>query len=188
MAVRRLNRRLMLRAGGISLGLPLLEAMGHVRDPRMQSAPTATDPLRMVLVGQPLGMYGPNFFPQDAGPQYTASRYLQAIDQHRSQVTVFSGMSHHYAAGHFAEVALFTGVAPAQIRENDIRNGISLEQEAAAQVGRLTRFPSLVLGGGNASWNRRGVRIPSESRAIQVFRRLFLAGTAEEEVRAAASA
>ena len=183
MAVRRLNRRLMLRAGGISLGLPLLEAMGHVRDPRMQSAPTATDPLRMVLVGQPLGMYGPNFFPQDAGPQYTASRYLQAIDQHRSQVTVFSGMSHHYAAGHFAEVALFTGVAPAQIRENDIRNGISLEQEAAAQVGRLTRFPSLVLGGGNASWNRRGVRIPSESRAIQVFRRLFLAGTAEEEAR-----
>jgi hypothetical protein len=92
-------------------------------------------------------------------------------------------MSHRYAAGHFAEVGLFTGVAPEFIRENDIKNGISLDQEAAAHLGQKTRFPSLILGGGNAAWNRRGVRIPAESRATQVFRKLFLAGTPEEEAR-----
>jgi hypothetical protein len=96
---------------------------------------------------------------------------------------VFSGISHRYPAGHFAEVALFTGVSPEQIRESEIRNGISLDQEIAAHVGQQTRFPSLILGGGNAAWNRRGVRIPSETRATQVFRRLFLQGTADEETR-----
>lgn len=182
MSIRRLDRRLMLRSSGVALGLPLLEAMA---EPQLAGGAGAvpSDPLRIVLVGQPLGMYGPNFFPEQSGPEFGASRYLSALERHRHELTVFSGMSHHYPAGHFAEVALFTGVAPEQIRENDIRNGISLEQEAAAQVGRLTRFPSLVLGGGNASWNRRGVRIPAESRATQVFRRLFLAGTAEEESR-----
>jgi len=182
MSIRRLDRRLMLRSAGVALGLPMLEAMAGTRSGRGDGTETS-DPLRLVLVGQPLGMYGPNFFPEQAGPQFVSSRYLSGLERHRSQLTVFSGMSHHYPAGHFAEVALFTGVAPEQIRENIIRNGISLEQEAAAQVGRLTRFPSLVLGGGNASWNRRGVRIPSESRAGQVFRRLFLAGTADEELR-----
>lgn len=182
MSIRRLDRRLMLRSAGVALGLPMLEAMA-VSPVCRSVAELPAEPRRLVLVGQPLGMYGPNFFPQQSGPQFEASRYLNAVERHRGQLTVFSGMSHHYPAGHFAEVALFTGVAPERIRENDIRNGISLEQEAAALVGRLTRFPSLVLGGGNASWNGRGVRIPSESRATQVFRRLFLAGTAEDEAR-----
>jgi hypothetical protein len=137
----------------------------------------------VVLVGQPLGLYAPNFFPADTGQQFTPSRYLQVLNPHRSRFTVFSGISHRYPAGHFAEVALFTGVSPEQIRESEIRNGISLDQEIAAHIGQQTRFPSLILGGGNAAWNRRGVRIPSETRATQVFRRLFLQGTADEEAR-----
>jgi hypothetical protein len=137
----------------------------------------------LVLIGQPLGLYGPNFFPEQPGRDFKPSRYLQLLDAHREHFTVFSGMSHRYAAGHFAEVGLFTGVAPEFIRENAIKNGISLDQEAASHVGSQTRFPSLVLGGGNAAWNRRGVRLPAESRATQVFRRLFLAGTPEQEAQ-----
>jgi hypothetical protein len=92
-------------------------------------------------------------------------------------------MSHRYPAGHFAEVGLFTGVAPEFMREKDIKNGISLDQEIAAQLGNQTRFASLVLGGGDVAWNRRGVRIPADSRATQVFRKLFIAGTPAEEAR-----
>ena len=121
-------------------------------------------PPRMVLVGQPLGMYGPNFFPELAGRGYAPSRYLKALAPLREQFTVFSGMSHKYAAGHFAEVGLMTGVAPEFIRDKDIKNGISLDQEVASRLGNQTRFGSLVLGGGDVSWNRRGVRIPAESR------------------------
>jgi hypothetical protein len=92
-------------------------------------------------------------------------------------------MSHRYAAGHFAEVGLFTGVHPDNIRPNEIRNGISLDQEVAAHLGGQTRFASLVIGGGDVAWNRRGVRIPSQQRATQVFRQLFIRGTPDEEAR-----
>lgn len=33
------------------------------------------------------------------------------------------------------------------------------------------------------AWNRRGVRIPAEQRATQVFKKLFIAGTPEEMSR-----
>ena len=179
MPSQRIDRRLVLRQGGIAISLPFLDAML----PQGRAACRTPAPSRVVLVGQPLGLYAPNFFPADTGQQFTPSRYLQMLDAHRSRFTVFSGISHRYPAGHFAEVALFTGVSPEQIRESEIRNGISLDQEIAAHVGQQTRFPSLILGGGNAAWNRRGVRIPSETRATQVFRRLFLQGTADEEAR-----
>ncbi|MCU0876863.1 MAG: DUF1552 domain-containing protein [Pirellulaceae bacterium] len=181
MPIPRLDRRTFLRASGVAIGLPLLEAM--LPPSTAQARQESSIPPRLVLIGQPLGLHGPNFFPTQAGRNYAPSRYLKLLEAHRDHFTVFSGMSHRYAAGHFAEVGLFTGVAPEFIRANDIKNGISLDQEVASQLGGQTRFPSLILGGGNAAWNRRGVRIPAENRATQVFRRLFLAGTPEEETR-----
>ena len=177
----RINRRTFLRASGVLIGLPFLEAMIPAGAAEAKKA-LAQQP-RMVLIGQPLGMYAPNFFPEKAGRDYEPSRYLKHLQGHRDQFTVFSGMSHRYAAGHFAEVGIFTGVAPEFIRDKDIKNGISLDQEVASHIGNQTRFPSLILGGGDVAWSRRGVRIPADSRATQVFRKLFIAGTAEEEVR-----
>jgi hypothetical protein len=181
MPIQHLDRRTFLRASGVAIGLPLLDAM--IPASAAQAKAALGQHPRLVLIGQPLGMYGPNFFPEQPGRDYTPSRYLKPLEAHRDRFTVFSGMSHRYAAGHFAEVGLFTGVAPEFIRDNDIKNGISLDQEVASHLGNRTRFSSLILGGGNAAWNRRGVRIPAESRATQVFRRLFIAGTPEEEAR-----
>ncbi len=177
----RLDRRTFLRSSGIAIGLPFLEAM--IPASANEAKKALKRPPRMVLVGQPLGMYGPNFFPEHAGKDYTPSRYLKNLQAHRDQFTVFSGMSHRYAAGHFAEVGIFTGVAPEFIRDKDIKNGISLDQEVASHLGNQTRFPSLILGGGDVAWNKRGVRIPSEQRATTVFKKLFIAGTPEEEAR-----
>ena len=177
----RLDRRTFLRSSGIAIGLPFLEAMIPASANEAKKALKAAP--RMVLVGQPLGMYGPNFFPDQAGKDYVPSRYLKNLQAHRDQFTVFSGMSHRYAAGHFAEVGIFTGVAPEFIRDKDIKNGISLDQEVASHLGNQTRFPSLILGGGDVAWNQRGVRIPSEQRATAVFKKLFIAGTPEEEAR-----
>ena len=84
-------------------------------------------------------------------------------------------------AGHFAEVGLLTGVHPDNMRFNDIRNGISLDQEVAAHLGGQTRFASLVLGGGDVAWNRRGVRIPAQQRCTLVFKQLFIRGTPDDK-------
>ncbi len=181
MPFKRLDRRTMLRSAGVAIGLPFLDAMLPARATAAKRAPLA--PQRMVLIGRPLGMYTPFFFPEKPGKDYEPSRYLKLLEAHREHFTVFSGMSHRYPAGHFAEVGLFTGVHPDFIRPNEIRNGISLDQEAASHLGGQTRFASLVLGGGTAAWNRRGVRIPSESRATQLFKQLFIKGTPDEVAR-----
>jgi hypothetical protein len=181
MPFKTLDRRTMLRASGVAIGLPFLDAM--IPASRAEAKKVLAQPPRMLLVGRPLGLYTPFFFPEKAGKDYEPSRYLKLLQPHRDSFTVFSGMSHKYAAGHYAEVGIFTGVHPDNIRPNEIRNGISLDQEVASHLGGQTRFASLVLGGGDAAWNRRGVRIPSQQRATQVFKMLFIKGTPEEEAR-----
>jgi hypothetical protein len=181
MPLRPLDRRTFLRASGVAIGLPFLEAM--VPRAAGEAKKALAQPPRMLLVSRPLGLYTPFFFPEKTGKDYEPSRYLKLLQAHREHFTVFSGMSHRYPAGHFAEVGLMTGVHPDHIRPNEIRNGISLDQEVASHLGGQTRFASLVLGGGDVAWNRRGVRVPSQSRPTQVFRQLFIQGTPEDQAR-----
>src|ERR1019366_4461228 len=171
MPFRPMNRRTFLRASGVAIGLPFLDAMAPTFASAAQRPQDA--PRRMVLVGRPLGMYAPNFFPEQTGANYEPSRYLRALQPHKEHFTVISGMSHRYPAGHFAESALFTGVHPDNVRPSDLRNSISLDQEVAAHIGGQTRFACLNLGGGDLIWNRRGGPVPSQPRATQVFRQLF---------------
>ena len=126
----RLDRRTFLRAAGVAIALPFLDVM--VPAGAAEAKKAMTQPRRMLLIGRPLGLYAPHFFPETAGRDYVPSRYLSLLAAHREQFTVFSGMSHHYAAGHFAECGLLTGVHPELIRSpSDIRNGISLDQHVA---------------------------------------------------------
>ncbi|MCE9603512.1 MAG: DUF1552 domain-containing protein [Planctomycetia bacterium] len=175
-----LNRRTMLRAAAVSIGLPLLDAMLPIGLHAEQKA-EALRAKRMLLIGRPLGLHTPYFFPENAGANYEPSRYLKLLEAHRRDFTVFSGMSHRgYNAGHGSEVALMTGVAPEGMRPGDVRNTISLDQEVASRLGSDTRFASLTLGGGTLSWNRKGVQVPSESSAVRAFKQLFVDGTPAE--------
>lgn len=184
---RPLHRRTFLRASGVAIGLPLLDAMLPVGIGAEQKA-AAMRPKRMLLISRPLGYHAPYFFPEKAGKDYEPTRYLKPLADHRDSFTVFSGMSHRgYPGGHHAEVAFFTGASPERVRDmNDIRNTISLDQEVAEKVGSETRFPYLSLGGGGTgalSWNRKGVKVPAEGRATQVFKQLFIDGTPAEVAR-----
>ena len=178
-----LNRRSFLRSAGICIGLPLLDAMLPI-GLRAEQKAAAMRSKRMLLIGRPLGLHTPFLFPDKAGKDYEATRYLKPLQDHRKDFTVFSGMSHRgYNAGHGTEVALLTGVAPEGMRPGDVRNTISLDQEVASRLGGETRFASLSLGGGDLSWNRKGVKIPSESSATRIFKQLFIEGTAAEVAR-----
>src|SRR3954453_8805871 len=183
MIINRLDRRTFLRAAGVRIGVPLLDAMlpgGRGAAPFARRAA----PKRILLINKPLGIHGPYFFPEKAGKDYEPSRYLKAMTEHKKDFTVFSGTSHRgYPGGHHTEVAIFTGVAPEGVRFNDIRNTISLDQEVAAKLGGETRFACLSLGTGSLSWNRKGVKLPMEERATRVFKSLFIDGTKEEVAR-----
>jgi hypothetical protein len=184
-----LNRRTFLRAAGVCIGLPLLDAMLPV-GLRAEQKAAAMRPKRLVLIGNPLGLYAPYFFPEKAGKDYEPSRYLKSLQEHKQDFTVFSGMSHRgYPATHDTQYALLTGAPSERVRFGDVRNTISLDQEVAARIGDTTRFPFLSLGGGlnlvggALSWDSHGVMVPSEGRATQVFKQMFIDGTAEEVAR-----
>jgi hypothetical protein len=178
-----LSRRTFLGAAGVSIGLPWLEAMA----PRRLGAAVEAPPKRMLLIGRPLGLHAPFFFPEKPGKDYEVTRYLKPLEEHRLDFTVFSGMSHKgYPGGHHTENALLTGVAPEGVRFGDLRNTVSLDQEVASRVGGGTRLPYLSLGNGGTgalSWNRKGVKVPLEDKATQVFKQLFIDGTPVEVAR-----
>lgn len=163
----KLTRRTFLRAAGALLPIPYLEA---------QDAPP---PRRMVLVGRPLGFYD----------RFLENRYLDLFEPVKGKATLITGTSHlGYPNEHHTSVALFTGTPPQNVRSaRDLRNSVSLDVVAAEQIGRRTRFPSLLLGGtATPSVNRQGVINPPILRATAAFRQLFIDGTpgeVEREIR-----
>lgn len=176
-----LTRRRILRAGAITIGLPLFDAFlprGFGADRQVESRRQK----RLLVIGRPLGLHAPHLFPSQTGLNYEPTRYLAPLADFRRQLTVFSGMSHlGYGGGHQTEIALMTGVGSEGMRDrNNVKNTISIDQEAASRIGGDTRFASLVLGGGELSWNRQGVKVPSDESIKTVFQRLFIDGTPAE--------
>lgn len=173
------SRRTFLRATGVALALPLLEAM---RPAFSHAAAAAPAPRRMLGICNNLGLLPDRFFPTEAGPDYTLSPYLEVLAEHRRDFTVFSGVSHPDVDGGHPADNCFLTAAP-HPGSGGFRNTISLDQFAAQQIGHLTRFPSLTLGVNVAqgsrslSWTGGGVLIPCEDKPSEVFRKLFLVGT-----------
>ena len=170
---RSLSRRTFLRASGLAVGLPWLEAM-H-RGARAGSVPEV--PRRLVTIQTNMGILSQHFFPKATGPKYDLTPYLQIMAGHRRQFTVISGTSHpDVDGGHTAERS-FLSAAP-HPGGASFRNGISLDQFAAEQVGSATRFPSLTLavtsGTPVVSVGRGGVPIPFENSSIKLYRQLFV--------------
>lgn len=176
------SRRTFLRASGVALALPLLEAM---RPAFSRAAATAPTPRRMLGICNNLGLLPDRFFPTATGRDYPLSPYLEVLAPHRNDFTVFSGVSHPDVDGGHPADNCFLTAAP-HPSSGGFRNSISIDQFAAQQIGHLTRFPSLTLGVNVAqgsrslSWTGGGVLIPCEDKASDVFKKLFLQGSAAE--------
>lgn len=172
-----LPRRSFLRAGAVSIGLPLLDAMLPV-GLRAERVADALRARRMVLITRPLGFHAANFFPEQTGLDYRPSRYLKMLEDFRGDFTVFSGLSHlGYTFGHYSERFLMSGTPAPMVRAG--KATISLDQEVAGHVGGHTRHASLVLGyvgNGAFSYNRHGVAVPAEYSTRRAFSRLFIDG------------
>ena len=176
-----LNRRTFLRSSGVALGLPLLDSM-LPRSLRAAPAERSPDVRRMLAINAPLGIHTPYLFPDEAGRDYRATRYLEPLQPLREKFSIISGLRHpDVDGGHSAEESFLTGAAhPGQ---PSFRNTISVDQFAAERIGHLTRVPSLTLSANHQglSYTRSGVRIPSETKPSRLFAKLFLEGTADEK-------
>ncbi|HVE42821.1 MAG TPA: DUF1552 domain-containing protein [Planctomycetota bacterium] len=173
------TRRSFLRAAGVSLALPWLEALAPKRSDAAESEPKR----RMVCLGAPLGFHAPNFFPQKAGKDYPLSPYLEILKDLRNDFTVMSGLCHpDVAEGHDSGYSFLTGAHHKGFMRKGFRNTISLDQLAAEQIGGKTRVASLTLSteGDGLSWTRSGVLVPPSLHPSGVFAQLFLEGGADE--------
>ena len=173
----RFSRRTFLRGAGVTLALPMLEAMRPLIAHAANEAPR-----RMICINTTLGLHTENLFPSKAGKDYELTPYLDAIKEYRDDFTIFSGLSHPQVdGGHAAEVSYLT--ASPHPQTDGFRNTISLDQYAIERLVPDTRIASLALASSSSrslSFTRSGVLIPAEERPSRVFRNMFVDGTPAE--------
>ena len=210
-----LPRRTFLRGAGSMLGLPLLSAM----TPALSGAQTSTAPV------QRLGfVYGPNgiarnfkginyWTPKGEGSNFELSTILTPLAPYRTRMLIVSGLAQHQAdafddganGDHTRGTSTWlTGVHPKHTEGADVRNGVSADQIAAAQLGKNTALPSLELAidlnflGGQCensyscsylntlAWSSATTPLPTENNPRIVFERLFGdGGTSAQRLRQA---
>src|SRR5437868_3996067 len=89
---RALSRRQFIRAAGVVLSLPLLDSMLPAFAKAAGNEGAKSKPRRMLGICNNLGLLPDQFFPKQAGRDYPLSPYLQTIERHRDDFTVFSGV------------------------------------------------------------------------------------------------
>lgn len=177
MSTFKIPRRTFLRASGVTLSLPLLDALSLKTRGNEPVAP----PRRFIGICATLGFHAPYLFPKTAGRDYESTPYLDLLKEHRDDFTVFSGVSHpEVDGGHFAEASFLTS-AP-HPKASSFKNTISLDQYIVEKAVPNTRFPFLTLATrkGSLSWTAGGVAIPSTTSPAQLFRKMFVSGTADD--------
>jgi hypothetical protein len=199
-----ISRRTVLKGLGTTVALPFLEAMLPAT---AFGAPAAKPPLRMAFVYVPNGKVIPDWTPKTEGAAYELSPTLQPLAPVKDKVAVMTGLAQRKAfangdgpGDHARAMATFlTGCQAKKTAGADIKVGISVDQVAAQQIGKLTRFPSLELGceqirdagncdsgyscaySNNLSWRSESTPNYKEINPRAVFDRLFGNGKADPE-------
>ena len=200
-----LSRRTFLHGVGATIALPYLDAM----TPAFASA--AKPVTRAAFVYTANGIIMKDWTPTETGNNFDLSKTLSPLRNFQDQTVVISGLDHkngealgdgpgdHARAG----ASWLTGAHPKKTRGADIRNGQSIDQAIAQQIGQTTPLPSLeiglqdvsMVGGCNSgyscaysntiSWSSPTTPLPYETNPRRVFERLFGDGeTTDPKARA----
>jgi hypothetical protein len=182
-------RRNFLRGAGVALALPWLESLALAN-----AAPNAT-PKRFLSVYHPDGVGLPlksdpawkdwSWFPRGGEKDFELTKVLDVLEPLRSEITVYSGLSHPAARkvhGHSNADQYLTGANIGG--EGPYKNSISVDQVIAEHAGESTRHASLVMstnggiggprGAQTQSYNREGRPIPAMNKPKQIFETLFV--------------
>src|SRR4051812_30749830 len=147
-----LSRRTFLQGMGVTMSLPLLDAMVPAATALAQTA--AKPNVRLGLCFIPHGAVMNQWTPATAGA-LQLSPTLSPLAAHRDQVVVLSNLGHAMAGpqgpgdnggDHTRCPAVFlNGVHPKRTDGADIQAGVTIDQMAAEQIGQDTLLPSLEL-------------------------------------------
>ena len=178
----KIHRRTALKGMGVTLGLPLLEAMTP-----LARAAAARPPMRLLFIFVPGGVNVDTWRPRGEGADYEASPTLSALEPVRQDVLVLSGLNgrqHETGAnGHPLGCAPWLSSAPINDRDRGgYATAITIDQIAAQKIGQETRLASLELGcdrdatqmhTSNISWRGPASPMGKETDPRAVYSRLF---------------
>lgn len=181
-----IDRRTALKAAGVSLTLPWLEAMGA------SPSIAAELPRRMCAIMFPFGIAMPKddaedrdwgWFPKGQGKDYELTHVLKPLSPLMDHVSIFRGLSHPNCRAMNGHDTGDTFLTANNLAPVTYQNTISLDQYVAQHIGDKTRIPSLTLStdGGvgprtrttTLSYSEKGQPIPALSDPKQIFERLF---------------
>ena len=203
-----LSRRTFLRGLGVSMALPMLDAMVPRK---LYAGPEDVDPTRLIVFYVPNGIRMSSWTPASTGSDYELTPILQPLAAHKDDFLVLTGLDNlsgiaSVPGDHARGTGSFLTCMPVFKTEGDnIQNGISIDQHIAQNIGDQTRFSSLELGvegggstGGcdsgyscaysrNIAWSGPSSPVAKEINPREAFDRLFgdmaSTRTAEEVAR-----
>ena len=188
-----LPRRTFLHGMGVTMALPLLDAM-------IPAISAGVKPVvRLGFVYVPNGVIMDQWRPTTSGEDFPFTPILQSLEPFRERLLVLSGLAQvngralgDGAGDHARAGATFlTGVHPKKTEGANIQAGISADQIAAKELGKFTQLASLELGiesnqlaGGcdsgyscaytnTVSWRSATTPLPIENNPRALFERLF---------------
>jgi hypothetical protein len=188
-----LDRRTFLRGAGVTLALPMLDAMLPAFAATTKAVP------RMSFLYTPNGVNPATWPPVGTGTEFKFSPALAALEPYRDRVTVLTNMSHHSAdrqndgAGdHSRATGVFlSGCHAKRTQGADLHLGITADQIAARSLGKDNLLPSLEISledrnvaplcdegytcaySNTLSWSSPTTPLPMENDPRLVFERLF---------------
>ncbi len=197
-------RRAVLKAAGLTLGLPLLDAMFPAATALAQSP--AVPKLRVGFFYLPHGAimgntaHGPamdRWTPSGSGPDFKLSVILKSLEPYKKYVSSFGGLENAATAGsvHAFTPATWLSATRPDTGAPRAHMATTLDQVIAKSIGQETRLPSLEVAsetivqsaaGGGGSYTTLSFRdvespLPMEPNPRKVFLQLFGEGDTPQE-------
>jgi hypothetical protein len=183
----KLDRRTVLKGlAGVTLSLPLLDAMGEEvarQTPRRFCALYTANGMSLPNPKHEIGEW--SWFPKSEGKDFEFGKSTEPLSPFRKQLSFVGGLHHPNgtkADPHLCSDMWLTG-APLHNPKPGAFNSVALDQVVALHTKQHCRQPSLVLSidagvgflsrTGTISYNAQGKPIPAENNPRRVFDRLF---------------
>src|SRR5215813_4897984 len=180
-----LSRRTVLKGAGVSLALPLLDAMIPASTLLAQTAAVSSP--RLGFIYFPHGALQDEWTPKQTGRDFEFPFILEPLKPLREYVTVVSGLRNkggESSSPHgIIEETWLNCISPRR-RDPKTGLGITVDQIAARHLGKDTSLPSLELcgePGGMISFRTPGQPLPMESNPRKAFYAMFGQGDTSEE-------
>lgn len=193
------SRRAFLRSTTAIVALPFLESL-RGRRASAAEASKLVPPKRALFLGFGWGVTEESWYPKldQPGADYDLPSGLQPLARHKADFSVIQGLWNKYSnEGHAGSTWWLTGANRYAESGQSMHNSISVDQVAAAEFGRQTRFPSLQFtcgegagGSGHGpglslAWDLRGKPIGGQNSPLAAFHRLFSRDATPLETRRA---